>query len=106
MPTRPGSRERRYCTGPYAARVTGLELCGHVELPWSPEALTLYGPAALSMTLHKRDTHTGYSFIAKHVKVGSTLDAAQTTSFILHWCHRSLTTVLPVTVSTPLQSLL
>ncbi|XP_025083445.1 uncharacterized protein LOC112557668 [Pomacea canaliculata] len=68
VPTRPGSREGRYCTGPYAARVTGLELCGHVELPWSPEAVTLYGPAALSMTLHKRDTHTGYSFIAKHVK--------------------------------------
>ncbi|KAL5015760.1 hypothetical protein ScPMuIL_005349 [Solemya velum] len=66
-------KEKSVCTGPWLAKMSGLELCGAVEFsnasmvtdaPYFP----FTGPVVMSLVLHKRDTHTGYKFEAKKIK--------------------------------------
>ena len=54
------------------AKISGLELCGQLSLPkmvseGSP-IFPMTGPAAIKLTLNKRDTHTSYVFDASMEK--------------------------------------
>ena len=64
----------KLCTGEAASRLTGLELCGELQFPnasikESGPYFPFTGPSRMSLTLHKRDTHTGYKLLAKNVQV-------------------------------------
>ena len=62
------------CTGEAASRLTGLELCGQLQFPNASTQVSgpyfpFTGPSSASLTLYKRDTHTGYKLLAKRVEV-------------------------------------
>ena len=66
------------CTGNVAARIFGLELCGELKYPNATTVSTgpyypLTGPTSLSLFLYKRDTHSGYTLLAKKVEVSNDL---------------------------------
>jgi hypothetical protein len=64
------------CTGDKLTKILGLELCGEVSYPTTPDmsdvpAFPMTGPAKMSVVLNKKDTHTSYDFeaILKTTKV-------------------------------------
>ena len=66
-----------FCSGEKVALITGLELCGELQFPNASlvdEApyFPLTGPVSMAVSLHKRDTFTGYKFEARsiHVSIG------------------------------------
>ncbi|XP_071088621.1 uncharacterized protein [Haliotis cracherodii] len=66
-----GNRKKlELCTGTRLATITGLELCN--EFQWPNASMVddapyfpFTGPFSQSLILYKRDTHTGYNFMAK-----------------------------------------
>ncbi|XP_067679783.1 uncharacterized protein [Haliotis asinina] len=76
-------QDLKLCTGERLAQITGVELCN--EFQWANASLTngapyfpFTGPFSYSMTLLKRDTHSGYKVLAKRTenKVSSTAQLA------------------------------
>ncbi|XP_046361600.2 uncharacterized protein LOC124138779 [Haliotis rufescens] len=72
-------QDLKLCTGERLAQITGVELCN--EFHWANASLTngapyfpFTGPFSYSMTLIKRDSHSGYKLLAKRTenKVSST----------------------------------
>ena len=68
-------QDKQACTGDAMARLTGFELCSSLSFPNATTSLSapyfpFTGPMRMSVTLNKRDTHTGYSLLAKQVVVG------------------------------------
>ena len=67
-------KEFEVCSGALGAKISGVELCGQLHFP-NASMLTrgpyfpLTGPSAISIALHKRDSHTGYKLLAKRVEV-------------------------------------
>lgn len=69
------TKYKKVCTGDKLMKIVGMELCGEVKFanashrsdaPYFP----LTGPVAMGLVLHKRDSHSGFVFETKLIKVG------------------------------------
>ncbi|KAL8620056.1 hypothetical protein ACOMHN_015338 [Nucella lapillus] len=77
--------ELQACTGQQGVRLTGLDLCGKVQMPKSITSGSVYGdivsnPSSVSLVLHKRDTLSQYKLFAQHLMTKHSLTTQLTIS--------------------------
>lgn len=66
--------DRSFCMGHTFARITGVDICGEIQLPNTTSVddaphFPFSGPLRMSINVLKRDTHTGYKFEASKIIV-------------------------------------
>lgn len=64
--------DRSFCMGHTFARITGVDICGEIQLPNTTSVddaphFPFSGPLRMSINVLKRDTHTGYKFEASKI---------------------------------------
>lgn len=67
-------KDYEMCSGTTLATITGMEFCGQLSFPNASLQMEgpyfpLTGPTSFSVTLFKRDIHSGYKLFAKRIEV-------------------------------------